>query len=163
MQDYVSVSKGVHNQKLCNIQKSLQLDWIIYCFQIKTLKCKYWVLTFLCLETQMMCSDWLKNDSFCLRCSAHQNVVLLVDAMDWDLTYKFWSRRSFTALRATNASCIGVNPALALQLYNNFLTRNSKNMKMMRNLITISGTIRIEQYWQPLQPLTKNTKRFWLM
>ena len=25
--------------------------------------------------------------SFCV-CSAHQNVVLLVDAMDWDLTYK---------------------------------------------------------------------------
>ena len=33
------------------------------------------------------------------------------------------------------------------------------NMKMMRNLITVSGTLRIEQYWQPLQPLTKNTKR----
>ena len=31
------------------------------------LKCKYWVLTVLCLETQMVCSDWLKNDSLYLR------------------------------------------------------------------------------------------------
>ena len=36
----------------------------------------------------MRCSDWLKNDSLCLRCSADQNVVLLVDAMDWGFTYK---------------------------------------------------------------------------
>ena len=27
------------------------------------------------------------HHSLCV-CSAHQNVVLLVDAMDWDLTYK---------------------------------------------------------------------------
>ena len=29
---------------------------------------------------------WLKSDSLCV-CSARQNVLLLVDAMDWDLTY----------------------------------------------------------------------------
>ena len=73
-----------------------------------------------------------------------------------------WTRRSFTILRATNASCIGVIPVLALQLWNNVLIRNSKNMKMMRNLITVSGTLRIEQYWQPLQTLTRNTKRLWV-
>ena len=28
-------------------------------------------------------ADWLKNYSLCV-CSAHQNVVLLVDAMNWD-------------------------------------------------------------------------------
>ena len=72
---------------------------------------------------------------------------------------KTWSKRLFTTLRATSASYISVNPVLALQLWKNFLIRNSTNMKMMRNLITVSGTLRIEQYWQPLQPLTKNTKR----
>ena len=94
-------------------------------------------------------------------CSAHQNVVLLIDEMDWDLTYRSrtWSRRSFTTLRATNASCIGVNPVLVLELLKNFLIRNSTKMKMMRNLITVSGTLRIEQYWQPLQSHKKNTKR----
>ena len=36
----------------------------------------------------MVCSGWLKNDSLNCVCDAYQNVVLLVDAMDWDLTYK---------------------------------------------------------------------------
>ena len=78
-------------------------------------------------------------------CSAHQNFVLLVDAMDWDLTHKAWSRRSFATLRATNASCIGVNPVLALQLWKNVLIKSSTNMKMIRTLITVSGTLQIEQ------------------
>ena len=38
-----------------------------------------------------------------------------------------------------------------------FFIQHSANMKMTRNLITVSGTLRIEQYCQPLQPLTKNT------
>ena len=96
-------------------------------------------------------------------CRTHQNVMLLV--MQWTGTWhtKTWLRRLFTTLRATNASCIGVNPVLALQLWKNFSIRSSTNMKMIRNLITVSGTLRIEQYWQPLQPLTKSTKRLWLM
>ena len=47
-----------------------------------------WVLKVLCLETQMVYSGWHKNDSLVCVCSAHQNVMLLVDAVDWDLTYK---------------------------------------------------------------------------
>ena len=97
-------------------------------------------------------------------CGAHQNVVLLVDAMDWDLTYKEMIKKIVCNTESNKCimhwceSCV-----LALQLWKNFLIRNSTNMKMMRNLITVSGTLRIEQYWQPLQPLTKNTKRLWLM
>ena len=64
--------------KTCNLQKSLKLARIKYCFQRKTPKIKYWVLKFLCLETQMVC----------FVCSAHQNVFLLVDAVDWESTYK---------------------------------------------------------------------------
>ena len=96
-------------------------------------------------------------------CTSHQNVMLLVDAMDWELIYKDLIKKIVTKLRATNASCIGMNPVLALQLWKNFLIRNSTNMKMIRNLSTVSGTLRIEQYWQSLQPLTKNTKRLWLL
>ena len=33
----------------------------------------------------MMCYDWLKNHSLCV-CSAHQNVVLLFDATNWNWT-----------------------------------------------------------------------------
>ena len=61
------VVKGEHKQKLCNLQKSLQLARIIEQFQRITPKCKCWVLKVLCLEIQMVCSDWLKNDSLCLR------------------------------------------------------------------------------------------------
>ena len=63
--------------------------------------------------------------------------------MQWTGTWytNTWSRRSFTTLRATNTSCIGVSPILALQLWKNFLIRNSKNMKMIRNLITVKWDI----------------------
>ena len=56
--DYVCVSKGVHKQKFCNLQKSLNC---------KTPKSKYWFLKVLCLTIQLVCSGWLKNDSLCLR------------------------------------------------------------------------------------------------
>ena len=77
----------------------------------------------------------------------------------WDT--KTWSRQSFAILRATNEWRIGANPVLALQRWRSSLIRNSTNMKMMRKLITISGILQIEQQWQSLQPLTKNTKRIW--
>ena len=85
--------------------------------------------------------------------------------MQWTRTWhkKTWPRRSFTTVRATNASSIGVNLFLALQLWKNFLISNSTYMKMMRNLIIVSETLLIEQYWQHLQPLTKNTKILCLM
>ena len=41
---------------------------MIYCFESKTRKCKYWVLKVLCLDTQMMCPGWLKNDSRSPKC-----------------------------------------------------------------------------------------------
>ena len=53
--------------KNCNLQKSLLLARILYWFQGKTPRCKYWVLKVLYLETQMVYSGWLKNDSLCLR------------------------------------------------------------------------------------------------
>ena len=85
--------------------------------------------------------------------------------MQWTGTWhtKTWSRRSFATLRVTNTSCIDVNPVLALQPWKNFLIRISTNVKMMKNVITVSGRLRIEQYWQPLQSLTENTKRLWFM
>ena len=83
-------------------------------------------------------------------CSAHHNVVLLVDAMDWDLTYKNLIKKII--YNPESNKCITI-----------FLIRNSTNMKMMTNVINISGTLRIEQYWQLLQPSTKNTKRLWMM
>ena len=141
----------------------------MHCFQTKTHKCKYWVLKVLRLKTQMVCYGWLKNDSLCFAFVALAKMLLCCWSMQWIDTWhtKTWSsvtyNWSFATLKATNASCISVNPALTLHLWKNFLIRDSTNMKMMRNLITDSGTLRIEQYWQALQPLTKKTKRLWLM
>ena len=86
---------------------------------------QYWVLKVLCLETKMVCSGWLKNDSLFLRFSAHQNVVFLVDAMDWDLTYEdlikktVWNTESNKCIVHQCESCPGtgtVNKILDQQL-----------------------------------------------
>ena len=127
-----------------------------FCFQRKKPKCKYGFAKFCALRPKWLTQKWLSV----YVCSAHQNVVL---QWTWTWHAKTRSRRSFAILRATKASCVGLNPVLVLQLWENFLIRNSTDMKMMRNLINVSGTLRVEQYWQPLQPLTKNTKRLWLM
>ena len=82
------MSKGVYNQKLCNLQNSLWLARIVFCFQRKTPKCKYWVLKVLRLEPKWCVLAGSKMIHSVCFCSAHQNVVLLVDAMAWDLTYK---------------------------------------------------------------------------
>ena len=58
--DYVNVSKGVHKQKLFNLQE---------------------LHTAFKKNTQILI---LGSHSVCF-CSAHEHVVLLVDAMDWDL------------------------------------------------------------------------------
>ena len=56
----------------------------MHCFQRKTPKSKYWVVKVLCLETQLVGSVWLKNDSLCVY-NAHQNVVLLVHCLGHDI------------------------------------------------------------------------------
>ena len=38
-----------------------------------------------------------------------------------------------------------------------------RTWKWWEILITVSETLRIKQYWQPLQPLTKIIKRLWLI
>ena len=78
----VSVSKRVHKQKLCNVQESytafkekhpnINIGFSKYC----TLRPKWCVLA----GSKM-------SRSVCL-CSARQNVVLPVHAMDWGLTQK---------------------------------------------------------------------------
>ena len=64
--DQVSASKGVHKQRL-QLAKVFVTCKNFMLLQRKTPKCKYWVLKVLCLETQIVCSGWLKNDSLCLR------------------------------------------------------------------------------------------------
>ena len=88
-------------------------------------------------------------------CSTHQNVVLLVDAMDWDLTYKYPIKKIFYNPEDNKYIVYRCESRPGTATLKDFLNRNSANMKMIRNLITISGTLWIEQYSQPLRPLTK--------
>ena len=96
-----------------------------------------------------------KTDRLVCVCSAHQNFALLVDALDSNLTYKDLIKK--IVCNTDDNKCI-MHRCAGTATLKQFLIRNSTNMKMMRNLITVSGTLRIEQYWQPLQPVTKNTK-----
>ena len=65
-EDYVRVSKGVHKQKL-QLAKVFVTWKNFILLSKKNIQIKYWVLKVLCLETQMVSSGWLKNDSLCLR------------------------------------------------------------------------------------------------
>ena len=160
MKMIISVSKCLkRNFKLTKVSITCK-NYIL--LSKKTPKFKYWLLKFLCLETQMVWFGWLRN-WLTLFVFVALTKMLCCWLMQWTGTSdtKTWSRRSFTTLAATNASCIGMNLVLALQLWKNFLIKKSKNMYMMRNLITVNGTLQIPQYWQTLQLRTKNTKRLW--
>ena len=83
--DYVSIAKGVHKQKrlvLCNQREmyaafkekypNVKLGFSKFC----TFRPKWCVL-----------AGSSGTHSVCV-CSIHQNAILLVDAIDWDITYK---------------------------------------------------------------------------
>ena len=82
--DYVSLNKGVHkknfatSKSLCNLQKLYTV------FKEKHPNVNIGFSKFSALN---VLTGSKMTHSVCV-CSAHQNVVLLVDAMDWDLTYK---------------------------------------------------------------------------
>ena len=64
--DYVSVSKGVHKQKLALVQVFVTCKNYIPISK-KNTQMQIVVLKVLCLEIQMVWSGWLKNDSLCWR------------------------------------------------------------------------------------------------
>ena len=77
--DYVSVSKGVYKQKLCNLQE------LYTAFKGKHPNVNIGFSKFCALRPkQCVLAGPKMTESACF-CSAHQNVVLLVDAMDWDM------------------------------------------------------------------------------
>ena len=80
--------------------------------------------------------------------------------MQWTGTWhtKTWLRRLFTTLRATNGSCIGANTFLALQLWKNFLIKNSTNMKMIRTWRWLRhyGSSNIDNLYSYLQRIQKD-------
>ena len=86
--DYVSVSKGLYNQKLCNLQKFCNWQKLYTAFEEKHPNINIGFSKFCALRPKWCVLAGSKMTHSVCVCSAHQNVVLLVDAMDWDLTYK---------------------------------------------------------------------------
>ena len=80
--DHVGVSKGVHNEKVCNYQKSLQFAKNIYCFQTKHQNVNIRFSKFCTLRPKWgLLAGSKMIHSVCV-CRAHQNIVLLVDAIE---------------------------------------------------------------------------------
>ena len=107
----------------------------------------------------MRCSDWLKNDSLCLRCSADQNVVLLVDAMDWGFTYKDLIKKIVCNTESNKCimyRCESYPGTAALKKFIDQELNEHDDKKF--NYCQWDTTDRA--ILTTLQPLTKNTKRF---
>ena len=83
----MSWTERVHKQKLRKLQKSLYFARIIYCFQRKTSNASIGFLKVLCLETQMVCSGSLKNDSLCLslKCSSKWCIASWYNGLGLDI------------------------------------------------------------------------------
>ena len=83
--DYVSIQKGVHEQKwlvLCNLHE------LFVAFQESNLDVKIGFCKFctLCLKWCVI-ADSSGTHLVCV-CTTHQNTILLVDALNWEVTYK---------------------------------------------------------------------------
>ena len=107
----------------------------------------------------MRCSDWLKNDSLCLRCSADQNVVLLVDAMDWGFTYKDLIKKIVCNTESNKCimyRCESYPGTAALKKFIDQELNEHDDKKF--NYCQWDTTDRA--ILTTLKPLTKNTKRF---
>ena len=86
--------------------------------------------------------------------------MTLVDVMDWELTCKdlikkiVCNTKSKKSIMRWCESCPG-NATLK-----ELLDQELNELENNENFSYCRGTLRIEKYWQPLQPLTKKTKSF---
>ena len=101
--DNVSVSKGVHKQKLCDFQKSLcDLQELYTAFKEKHLNVNIGFSKFCALRPKWSLLAGSKMTCFVCVGSAHQNVVLLVNAMDLDFTYTNLIKLTLFCLKYSN-------------------------------------------------------------
>ena len=86
--DYVSVSKGVHKKNFATCKRPCNLQELKTVFKEKHSNLNIGFSKFCALRPKWCVLAGSKMTHSVCVCSAHQNVVLLVDAMDGDLTYK---------------------------------------------------------------------------
>ena len=86
--DFASVSKRVHKEKLCNLKSLCNLQELYTAFKEKHPNMNIGFSKSCALRPKWCVLAGSKMTRSVCNCSGHQNVVLLVDAIDWDLTYK---------------------------------------------------------------------------
>ena len=85
---HVSVSKGGHKKKTATCKSLCNLQEFYTAFKEKHPNVNIGFSKFCALRPKWCVLAGSKMTHFVCVCSAHQNVVLLVDAINWDLTYK---------------------------------------------------------------------------
>ena len=94
--DYVSVSNGVREQKLlCNFQE------LYTAFKEKHTNASIGFSKFCPLKPKWCVLVGSKMTRSVCFCSTHQNVVLLVDTVDWDLIYKDLIKLTLSFLKSS--------------------------------------------------------------
>ena len=86
--DFASVSKRVHKEKLCNLKSLCNLQELYTAFKEKHPNMNIGFSKSCALRPKWCVLAGSKMTRSVCTGSAHQYVVFLVDAMDWDLTYK---------------------------------------------------------------------------
>ena len=141
----------------------MHLARIVYCFQEKKSNLNIGISKFCALRAKSCVMAGSKMIHSVCVCSTHQHVRVLVDAMNWDLIYKnlikkiVYNPDSNKCIMHQCKSCSGT-ATLEEFLYQE-LNEHEDDEKF--NYCQWDTTI--DQYWQPLQSLTNNTKKLWLM
>ena len=86
--EYVNVSKGVHHKNFAACKSLWNLRELYTAFKEKYPNVNIGSSKMCALRPRWSVLAGSKMTHSVCVCSAHQNVVLLVDAMDWVLTYK---------------------------------------------------------------------------
>ena len=87
--DYVSVNKEEHKQNFATSKSICNLKYLYTAFKEKYPNVNIGLSKFCALTSKWCILAGSKiTHSVCV-CSAHQNVWLLAEAIDWDLTYKY--------------------------------------------------------------------------
>ena len=96
--DYVSVSKGVHKKNFATCKSLCNLQELNISFKEKHSNVNIGFSKFCALRPKCVLAGLKITRSVCV-CSTHKIVVSLVDAMDWDLTYKNLIKLTLSCLK----------------------------------------------------------------
>ena len=97
--DYISVSKEVHKQKFATWKSLCNLQELYTAFKEKYPNVNIGFSKFCALRPKWCVLAGSKMTHPVCICSAHQKFVFLVDAVDWDLTYKDLIKLTLSCLK----------------------------------------------------------------